>query len=813
MISNYLKIALRNIIRQKMFSTINIFGLALGIAVCALILLFVEAEMSYDNFHQYKERIYRIHRQWKTPDGSIRWELCSLAPSFVPLLEMDFPEMEHVVRLYKSFQEKLVSVGEKKFIEKRVFFAEADVFEVLGESFLKGESNTALSQPNSVVLTQSTAYKYFGNENPIGKSMQLDGNQILNVTGVIKDVPSNSHLHYDILISYLSLKGKSQINGDDYFLGSKNFSDNVCLTYVRLAEQNKIETIEAKLPEFLDRHFPAQETESSNIVKASQRMSLKLMKVTDIHLYSHSTNEFEQNSDVNYIYIFTSIALFVLLIACINFMNLSTARSIRRAKEVGLRKVIGAHRGLLVYQFMGESIITAFIATIFACIIVELAVPYFNSFTGLYFELSVLSNPLHVIILGGVFLFSGTVAGLYPAIFVSSYQPAPILRGELTRGKEGHLTRKSLVVFQFAISICLIVCVGLIYKQMRFIQNADLGFDKNNVILIPADRTIRNRWKEVRQNLIKHPHILNATASKRAPGGRLLDSPGYRTEVYGKVNQGEFFLPHHRADLHFLNTYQMEIIAGRDFSAEHLTDSLEAYLLNETAVSKLGWKKPEDAVGAPLQQQGRSGKIIGVVRDFNYESLHSSIHPMLFYFSPSWNTISIRIDGKNLDETIEYVREVWDKFHPGYPVDYTFLDERLDKLYQNERRMMQLFLYFCGLAIIIACLGLFGLSSFMVQQRTKEIGVRKVLGASVGVITRLLSTEMLKWVIIANIFAWPIAWYSMNKWLQNFAYRTEISFWIFLISSFVALLIALATVGLQTFKAAMSNPVDTLRYE
>jgi len=818
MFKNYLKIALRNIRRHKGYSFINIAGLAIGMAVCILILMFVRGELSYDTHHEHKDRIYRIERQWFAADGSVRSELCSVAPSFVPLLEEEFPEMEHVVRMFGS-GDTLITFGENNFVEERLYFAEHDIFDVFTIPVIAGNQQTALKNPNSIVLSESMAQKYFGDEDPMGKVMKVDSSrEDFQVTGVMKDVPENSHIHFDFLASFITLKGRYPYyrDGSDYFFGSTNFSDNVTYTYMRLAGDADSREVAARIPGFLDRHLPTYESESGDIFYPSQWNNLILRKVTDIHLHSHTNNELEANSDIRYVTLFTLIAVFILIIACINFMNLSTARAVKRAREVGLRKVVGANRRLLAAQFLGESLLIALLAMVLALALVSILLPYFSAFSGHELSLGLLTNAVGFLILACVFLITGLAAGLYPAVYLSAYKPATILRGELTRGARGAIMRKVMVVFQFAISAALIISVGVVFKQMRFLQNANLGFQRENIVMIPSDRVVQQNWLEIKNELLKNPRILAATLSKRAPSGRLLDAPGFRAEINGEMVDGSFSMPHNRVEHDFFKTYGMKIVAGRDFSIDYPTDENESFIVNETAVRRLGLKSPEDAVGLPMQTRAPnlSGRVIGVVADFNYESMHHEIVPMLTYIRlDQTNTVSLRIAAGNIQETIAYVQGIWDRFHPGYPVSYTFLDDRLNALYRNEARMMEMFGYFSMLAIFIACLGLFGLASFTTEQRTKEIGVRKVLGATVSKIIILLSREFGKWVLVANIIAWPIAYIAMDKWLDNFAYRVNIGLTAFLLTAVLTSIIALLTVSYQSVKAALANPADSLRYE
>ena len=814
MLKNYFKIALRIIKRHKGYSFINILGLALGMAVCILILFFVRYELSFDRHHNHADRIYRIERIWTTPDGSVRGGFCSVAPSFIPFMEEEFPEIEHIARTVNGGNVR-VSLEDKHFIENRLFFAEGDIFEIFTLPLIEGDPATALKEPATMVISESMARKYFGTDNPMGKQMKLRDDQLVQVTGVMLDMPPTMHVHYDFLVSYISLKGQPY-RGDDYFLGNTNFTDNVTYSYMRLAEGVDIEDFQAKIPAFIDKTLGTRKDSDGNTVLASQGTNLLLSKVTDIHLHSRYPNELEPNFDIRYVKLFTIIAVFVLIIACINFMNLSTARATQRAKEVGLRKVVGANRRILTAQFLGESVFFSFLAMVLALGLVVLVLPFFNNFSGRALSFNFLLNPMGIVILLGVLLTTGLVAGLYPAFYISAFKSASILRGELTRGIKGTRLRTILVVFQFAISICLIICVGIVYRQMNYLMTADLGFQRDHIVMLPSDSVIRNKWEDIRQNLISSPHIEEATLSKRAPTGMLADAPGFWVEINGERQNSPFGMPHNRVTHDFFNTYNIKIIAGRDFSREYASDLSEAFILNETAVRRLGFASPEEAVGTLIGTfaPNKKGQVIGVAADFNYESLHREIRPVITYLQPNQvNTVALRVARGRIPEAIDHLKSVWARFHPESPVKYDFLDDRIVALYRNEAKMMQMFGYFSVFAVIISCLGLFGLASFTAERRTKEIGVRKVMGASLGNITFLLSKDFSKWVLLANIIAWPIAYFAMSKWLNNFAYHIYPGWVEFVLAALLTLLIALFTVSYQSLRAATADPINSLRYE
>jgi len=784
-------------------------------SICILILLFVKYELSYDAYHEHSDHIYRMERQFLQADGSVRGHFGTLAPGFTPHLKEEFDEIEHITRILDSGNTRVI-YGEKKFIEDRVFLVEAGIFEIFTIPLIKGDPKTALQEPRSLVLSESMAQKYFGSEDPMGKQLQVRDDTLWQVTGVMEDVPPNTHFHFDFLGSYITLKGAFMRRGDDYFLGTRNFSDNVTYTYMRLAAGVDVNNIRANIPSFIDRTMGTREDADGNIIKSSQGTSILLRPVTDIHLHAHSSGELEPNFDVKYIKLFTLIAVFVLIIACINFMNLSTARATQRAKEVGLRKVVGADRKILTSQFLGESIFFALLALIFALGIVLLVLPFFNSFTGRELSLGHLFNFQGILILFGVFGVTGLLAGLYPAFYLSAFKSASILRGELTRGTKGANLRKALVVFQFAISICLIIAVSIVYRQMDFLRNVDLGFDRENIIMLPSDQAIQQKWADIRQNLLSSPHILEAALSKRAPTGRLNDAPGFWVEIDGEVRRNPFGMPHNRVSHGFFKTYNIKLLAGRDFSLEHATDPSEAFIINETAVRRMGLKDPQEAIGLRIGTFApqTEGYVIGVAADFNYESLHNEIKPIITYIRPGQaNTVSVRIAPGRTQEAIAFAQEIWARYNPESPLQYDFLFDRIAALYRNETRMMQMFGYFSILAIFISCLGLFGLASFTAVRRTKEIGVRKILGASLTNIVLLLSRDFTKWVLVANIIAWPVAYFAMERWLKNFVYRISPNWTEFLLAGIIAFLIALLTVSFQSFKAAACDPVDSLRYE
>jgi putative ABC transport system permease protein len=796
----------RNFIRNKAFSFITIIGLAVGLACVILIFSWVKFELSFDQYHQYSDRIYRIQRK----------PFCTLAPSFAPLMKQDFPEIEKLARMV-SAGECRIKYKEKTYIEDKVYFSEPEIFDILSLDMLYGDRKTALAQRNSIVLTETIAHKYFGNENPIGKILMSEENVPFNVTGVIRNIPVNSHGHFNFLISYLTLK--IDRSSDDYFFGSHNFSDNVCLTYVRLTKGTNPRLFEAKTPKFIDRYVGGYEDDKGKAHFASEYTKINLMKVTDIHLYSHENNEIETNGDIKYVKIFSLVAFFILLIACINFINLSIAKSLRRAKEVSLRKVLGSMQSKIIFELILESIFYILISLFFAIVLYETVTPYFNGLWNGMANHNLLSDKTNILVLVAILIFAGITAGLYPAVFISRFKPNDVLKNctqiifHQSSNMERSPLRKSLIVFQFSISIAMMICIGVISNQLRFIQNSNLGFNKENVVLIPADGAVLNKWNDFKQVLLGNTGIVYVTKSKRSPSDRLLDDPGFEITVNGKLQKHSITMPHNRVEQDFFKTYGINIAAGRDFDIKNPTDASKSAILNETAIKQLGFKNNLEAIGTIIKIEGENRSVIGVSKDFHYESLHHKIVALVTYVTNESNTIAIRIAPGNIKDRMKVIEKVWNRFHNGSPLVYSFLDIKVNQQYQDEQRMLKLFNYFGLLAIFIACLGLYGLAAYSTERRKKEIGIRKTNGATTAEVMAMLAMDFTKWVVVAFVIVCPIAYYLMYKWLQNFAYKIVISWWIFMIAGFIAFLIALLTVSWQSWRAANRNPVEALKYE
>ena len=803
MFKSYFKVAIRNLIKFKSFSFINITGLAVGIASCVLILLFVQDELSYDRFNEKADRIYRPYVEGRISNNEFHMAV-TCSPMAFTLVE-EYPEVEAATRV-RNYGFPVYRYGDKAFSEERAYYVDSTFFDVFTVTFLEGEASSALTNPEAIVLTESMRKKYFGNELALGKIINSDRRLDLIVTGVIKDFPENSHFHPDFL--------QAITRYDDS--RSTRWVSNNFYTYIVLKEGASGEELEAKLRTLVEKYVAPQieqftGTPFKKLEEQGALYNFKLQPLTSIHLHSNLEHELEANSDISYIYIFSIVALALLLIACINFMNLSTARSANRAKEVGIRKTLGSTKGKLIQQFLTESILLTLIAVIIAIAIIILVLPYFSNLSGKTLEINFLNNFLT---LPAIILFAlvvGLLAGIYPAFFLTSFQPVKVLKGDTKMKGKGAWMRSGLVIFQFSISIILFIGTFIVYNQLQFIQNKKLGFNKDQLIIIEKTDDLAERVHVFKQKLLDQPDILNVTNHHSIPG------KGFGNSVYqiegGRVNH-LFWLWF--ADYDLTDTYEIEMAEGRYFSEEFPSDS-NGVVINEKAVRAMGIVDP---IGkriidlGPTPEQTRFLPIIGVMKDFHFESLHSEIRPMMIFpirFNGRYT--AVKVSATNIASTIDFIEWTWKEIAFDQDLEYVFMDEEFARNYEAEQRTAQLFTSFSILAIIIASLGLFGLAAFITEQRTKEIGVRKVMGASIPSILVLLLREFAKWVLIANIVAWPIAYYFMEKWLQDFSYRVGLEIWIFPAAGIAALIIAIATVSYQVIKAARANPVNSLRYE
>jgi putative ABC transport system permease protein len=808
MLKNYFKIVFRNAKKHPMYVLINLVGLAIGMAVSIVILLYVQFEMSYDTYHPDVERIFRVSRAWYNPQGDVSLHLGHTAPPFGPLIQSDFPEdVEVSARLFNY--NPLVKSGGNNFEEERFFFGDPEVFDVFSWEIIEGEGKSALKEADGIILTESAAKRYFGDGPAVGKELLVmlpSQEATFQVRGVMKDMPDNSHFHVDFLASMVPVV--QFYGGLESFMS--NFGSNNFSTYIKLREGLDYLEFEAKLPSLIDRHMG----ENQAGMPMSRGTQLLLWPITDIHLYSNLDSEIEANGNIDYVYIYLAVAFFILLIACINFMNLSTARSSLRSMEVGLRKVMGADRGLLIRQFLGESFVMTFLSMVLALILVYLLLPTFSDFSERPLSLNLFQNPEFIVLIVGIMVVVGLISGSYPALFLSGFMPAKVLKGAFKAGRAHENFRSVLVIGQFAISVMLIVAVFVVVNQLRFMQSKDLGFEKEDLVVLPASDQIRQNYLIFKDRLENHPGIQAVTVSSRVPSGRLLDSQGATAELNGDMSQLNFRI----ADIHvghnFLDTYEIPVLAGRSFNYQLASDSSEAFILNETAIREIGWSSPEEAVGKQFLYGGRRGFVTGVMKDFHFESLHQPIVPIVFLISQNRNNqISIKIEASQRDQVLAYLQEEWSQIRPDFPFEPNFIDERFNRQYEAESRLRTIFTFFSFLAILISVLGLLGLVTFATEQRTREIGIRKVMGAETRNILVLLGKDFLKLVGIGFLIAIPVSWFGMSRWLEDFAYKIGVHWTVFLWAGLLAGLIAAITIISQTLKAAWANPVKSIKNE
>jgi len=794
MFNNYLKIAFRNIIKHKGYSFINIFGLAVGMAICILLLLWVQFELSYDRFHQHGADLYRIIKVWR--QGEISHQTITPAP-LAPALKEEFPEIIDAAR-FLPVGNLLLKYGEKSFYENGGVFADPAIFRMFTFPLVKGEPQSALANPYSIVLTGSLAAKYFGNKEPVGKIIRVDNRVDFTVTGVMKDIPKNSHMQFDFVVPF-TLIGKKGLTAQLAQESLTDWHNTIYFSYVLLRSGTSYQSLSHKIANYLQK--------SSH----DSTSTLYLQPLKKIHLHSsHLRPYIPGTGDIAYIYLFTAVAFLVLFIACINFMNLTTARVGTRTKEIGMRKVVGARRIHIINQFFGESLLLAFMALIFALLLVELFLPAFNDLSGNPLTLDLAGNPL---IIGGILLvtlFTGIVSGSYPALFLSSFQPGSVLKGKLRLGTRGFLARKILVVFQFTLTVIFLISTLVIYKQFHYLQNRKLGFDKTHLVYMAVPEEIRPNYESLKNELLRDSFLEGVTASVSLPSfGRDINTQLVDWE--GKDPGKEILMSGVGVDYDFIETFKMEMVQGRSFSRAFSLDK-DNYILNETAVKAMEIESP---VGKQLTLMGNTGTIIGVVKDYHFRSLHTKIAPLLLrVYEPRWlNYLFARIKPGKISQALTQLESKWKQLAPGYPFNCAFVDDLLDRMYSLEQRVKSAFNYLTLLAICIAALGLFGLASYLAEQRTREIGIRKVFGASITNIGVLFSSEFLKWIMLANVIAWPIAYFFFQQFMRNYAYRVIIGVWPFLLAGLLGVVIVLSTVSYQVFKAAASKPVEALRYE
>ena len=796
MFSNYLTIALRNLKRQPLYTFLTIAGLAIGIACCLLIVLYVNDELSYDQFHVNKNRIYRINTGMRG-DGKATNMNGQIAAG--PSLQREFPEIESYVRFRKfGWNEKrVVAYKDRRFYESGFLLADSTLFHIFTFPLIEGDPDRALVAPNSIVITRSIAKKYFGNEEPMGKRLLIDQNNDgkfidFTVTGIADDPPSNSSIQFGLIGSMTS-------ETQTFF----PWSLEALFTFVLVRPGTNVAALQAKLPVFMQKQLGPRTP-----------VSLHLQSLNDIRLYSPLHGKWTVPGDAKAIYILSAVAFLILLIASINFVNLSTARSARRAKEVGMRKVLGAQRRQLVRQFLGESVILTAVSVMVSLVLVEVLLPWFNGIAdkdlSLFGHVTPVGIGFIVLLIVGV----GTAAGGYPAYVLSAFRPLSVLRQSFTKGILGPaLIRKGLVVLQFTISVTMMVCTAIVFSQMNLVRTMDLGFDREQVLVLPLNDEVRSVRDAMKNELEGNPGVLGVTLSEQVPG-RAGNGMGYRYDDHERTGCYRMFV-----DEDFARTYKLDLIAGRDFSRDRSGDPDDAFIVNQSLLKAQGVTSPEDAIGKPFTMfhagKEKHGTIIGVAKDFQIQSLHDRIEETVLTIMPvsKMNFVSIRIAPGNLSGTLAFIENVWKQESPDYPFNYYFVDQDFDLLHRADQRLGEVFGYFAVLAIIAACLGLFGLAAYASTQRTKELGIRKVLGASVPGLVGLLAREFLVLIGIAVLLSWPLAYFGMSKWLQNFAYHVSITPMPFLLAGLLGMIIAFGTIAYQTVAAARANPVDSLRYE
>lgn len=799
MVKNHFKIVLRTLLRSKGYSALNVFGLAIGLTCVSLVAAWSINELSFDRFHSNHERIYRIVGEVKT--DSETFEQAVTSPPMAKALIKDYSEIENAVRL--DMNDCIVRYKSKQFEEDGVLFTDPSFFEIFDYTLTNGDMATALRDPYSIVLTESIAQKYFGEESPIGKTVTLflydpDGaGAPYKVTGITPDPPKNAHFTFTMLGSFATFESIN--SADPYYWFWNGF-----YTYLLFAENADPTAFESKLPDFAERYM-------GDKMRGFQMFyTYSLQPLADIHLNSHLRYEIQATGSMSTVYIFVTIGLFILLIACINYMNLTTARSLGRSKEVGVKRVLGAEKNQLVRQFLIESITVASVSFMFAFLFVELLQPIFFELTGSRIE-HVFSTELFLLIYS-ITLVVGLLSGLYPAFFIYAVGTVHILKGKFKTSATGIATRKGLVILQFAIAIVLLIGIAVVKSQMDFIRSKDLGYKKEELLLLKVNgfSEVQNNFEPFKNELLSNPAIKGVAVSRGLIVGGLGNS--IVETVDGSGNPVSSSIYRYLVDPDFIDVYEMKLLAGRNFIP---ADTMGAFIVNEAAVHAFGWGSPEHAIGKPFKRDRLLGNVIGVVKDFHFAGLQHAIDPVELHLTRpnQFSRISVRFETANLANTLNFVENNWQKYFPEALLKYEFMDDSLQNQYLQEARFGNIFTVFVAISLVIACMGLLGLAAFAAEQRIKEIGLRKVLGSSVLGVVSLLSKDFLKLVLLANLFAWPIAWFAMNEWLQGFVYRIDISWWLFVLAGGLALVIALLTVSTQAIRVALANPVEALRYE
>ncbi|UCE41864.1 MAG: ABC transporter permease [Candidatus Aminicenantes bacterium] len=789
MFINYLKITIRNIKRHKVLSFINIAGLGIGLAISLFILLWVQDELSYDRFHKNHENLYRVVGHWVISDGSIN-HVASTSYPLGPALRDNYLEVMESLHFYVA-EGTLVKHEDKRFYENKFCFADANFFSMFSFPLFKGSPETVLEDPNALVISQSMANKYFGNKDPIGKILTINAQHAFIINGIMQDIPHNSHIQADFICNFEFLVAQDW---------SIRWVDHMYYTYLKLRPDIDLDSFHAKIKTYINDNNQDPTT-----------IHISLQPIKDIHLRSHFSNDIGGHSQGKalYVYIFSVVAVIVLLIACINFMNLATAQAAKRAKEIGVRKVSGASKGHLIKQFFSESLFMSMMALCFALICVTILLPEFTRLTGKAFNKGYYFNGSMLLYFAMLTIFSGLLSGSYPALFLASFHPSNILKGKLRASPKSRFFRRILVVTQFSLSIILLMGTFVIHDQITFMQDKNLGIKKDNVIYLKMRGNLRGNHDAFRAEITRYPEIKSVTTSSGLPTNVTWGTTGVDWE--GKSPEFRIHWKIMSVDFDYINAFGLDLLEGRDFSREITSDSHSAYIINETGAGVLGY---DNVIGKKFSLWDTEGTIVGIVKDFHLSSLHEKIEPLILKVNPSWNSyIFITISSNNIKDVMAKIEGVHQSVNPDYPFQFQFLDAEYESIYLSEERTGKLFQYFSIVAIFISCLGLFGLSSFVADQRTKEIGIRKVFGANTPKILLPLLKDFTQWVLIAILIAWPVGYYVMSKWLARFAYRTDFSLRTFLFSGMITFMIAVVTVSYKSLKAATANPIDSIRHE
>jgi putative ABC transport system permease protein len=790
MFQNLILIAFRNIRKDIGYSTINILGLTLGIASALFLIIYVADELSYDRYHEKADRIYRVSTTITETDDEFTWIIAQIP--FGQQVVEDYPEVEASVRLF-NFNRSLFKYEEKEFMEENFVYADSTVFDVFTYQFIYGSPHSSLTEPNTIVLTRTVANKYFGPGDPVGKSL-TSSNNAFRVTGVIADLPRNSHYRYDALVSRTSLPAQMGSWG--------NFG---VFTYLLLPEDINITEFEEKINGMYDKYM----------AEIFERMNIKIVyhlePITRIHLHSTSASEPEPTGSIAYVYIFVAVALFLILIAAMNYMNLATARSIRRAREVGLRKVLGSNRAGLIMQFLAESAALTIIALILSLGVVALLLPEFNKLAGKFFELNVLFTPLVLLSIIGIILITGILGGSYPAFYLSRFSPVKVLKGEISKGSSGNLFRKVLVTIQFTVSVVMIISTLVVFKQLNYLKNKDLGYNMDNVIGVTFNNQAMSlRYQTFKQTLLENKNVIAVTCTNAQIGTGTPKVIFMMESEEGMVERGINFAV---VDHDFIETLDIQIIQGRDFRQDMPADTLLAVVINETLAKRMNW---DDPIGKRVEMGDGSmlsATVTGVMKDYHQTGIYNEIESLMLVYRLVSPFVYIKLDQDNIQEALRYTEEVWTSLYPDQPFSYSFLSDRFYEQFGSDEKRGFIFTVFTILAIVIASLGLFGLTSYMVEQRSREIGIRKVFGASELVIIRIISVEFLTLVLISIILAAPVSYYIMTNWLENFVYRTQPGVMVFVLSAIITIAVTFITVNIRAWRAATANPVDSLRVE